>query len=204
MMTHNQIVSELYDHTEQELVAINRELISIIRSKRSQASATAKYQFRVGDAVEYTYQGRVEKGTIARILKTNAVVGGYRVPMSMLRKTSGVVNSTLNTFAKTQTATLTPCDMPEYLLHKLNLDAIFTKKPVNEPTTEAEIMNLFEYLMSAKEPENLSCDGEASRTHIRQTLSGINASWKWLEKKLGRKVTEEEVSKKIFARYSQK
>lgn len=53
----------------------------------------------------------------------------------------------------------------------------------------AELINL----VSALSPENLSCDGEASASYIRSKRAEINKKWAVCEKRLGRKVTEDEV-----------
>ena len=56
------------------------------------------------------------------------------------------------------------------------------------PETEVEIMQVFEDLRCELSPENLSCDGEASASHVRSKLRDINECWAQLEAKLGRKV----------------
>jgi len=58
---------------------------------------------------------------------------------------------------------------------------------------EKEIMEKFINLACDLSPENLSCDGEAPQSYIRQKLSRINKEWKALEKELGRKMGEDEV-----------
>lgn len=50
-------------------------------------------------------------------------------------------------------------------------------------------------LVSRLEPENLTCDGECSRTQVRARLSAIRSEWRTLEKEAGRKVSEEEINK---------
>jgi hypothetical protein len=49
-------------------------------------------------------------------------------------------------------------------------------------------------------PENLTCDGEASRTHVRQTQSRLNNRLKHLQAALGRTVTEAEAYDWLTAR----
>ena len=56
-----------------------------------------------------------------------------------------------------------------------------------------ELGDEFLDLSCALSPENLSCDGEASVAYVRQRARTLNAQWAALEKRLGRKVTEEEV-----------
>lgn len=54
------------------------------------------------------------------------------------------------------------------------------------PETEPEIMKFFESLSAQMSPENLSCDGEASQSHIKATIRRIRATWSELEQILGR------------------
>jgi len=44
-------------------------------------------------------------------------------------------------------------------------------------------------------PENVSCDGELSRTEVDRRYKQLNAEWAKLEKEAGRKVDEDEVWK---------
>ena len=53
-----------------------------------------------------------------------------------------------------------------------------------------EIKRAFVGLACGLSPENLSCDGEASTAHIRRVRAGINAEWRALEARAGRKVSE--------------
>ena len=48
-------------------------------------------------------------------------------------------------------------------------------------------------LASRLSPENLSCDGEMSRTQIRSKEAILKLEWSRLEKKVGCKVSEDEV-----------
>ena len=67
--------------------------------------------------------------------------------------------------------------------------------PLNPPTEliPQEIMENFLDLACALSPENLTCDGELSRSSIDKRYASIMAEWKRLEKSVGRKVTEDEV-----------
>ena len=58
---------------------------------------------------------------------------------------------------------------------------------------EKEIMEKFVGLACRLSPENLSCDGEASRTYVNQKLKQIRKEWKALEKQLGKKMDEDDV-----------
>ena len=61
------------------------------------------------------------------------------------------------------------------------------------PTLEKSDMEQLLDLACQLSPENLSCDGEASKTYVRKRLRELNAQWAAIEARLGRKVTEEEV-----------
>ena len=51
----------------------------------------------------------------------------------------------------------------------------------------------FETLVSRLSPENISCDGEISRTQVNARYRQIMKEWKQLEKAVGRKVSQAEV-----------
>jgi hypothetical protein len=53
----------------------------------------------------------------------------------------------------------------------------------------------FRSLACRLSPENLSCDGEISRTEVGRRLREIHSEWKALESKVGRPVSEDEVWK---------
>ena len=66
------------------------------------------------------------------------------------------------------------------------------------PETEDEFMKAFDVLCCELSPENLHCDGEISRSAAMRKASALRAEWKELEKKFGRKVTEDEVYSKCW------
>lgn len=51
----------------------------------------------------------------------------------------------------------------------------------------------FEKLAIQRSPENLSCDGELSRSAIIKRHAAIMAEWQALEKQVGRKVSLDEI-----------
>jgi len=50
----------------------------------------------------------------------------------------------------------------------------------------------FRQLVSALSPENLTCDGELSNARVKKKYERLQKSWKDLEAKVGRSVTEME------------
>jgi hypothetical protein len=63
----------------------------------------------------------------------------------------------------------------------------------NPSDIPSDLMEQFVNVATAFSPENLCCDGEASPAQVKKTMKRLTAEWKALEKKAGRKVTEEEV-----------
>lgn len=86
------------------------------------------------------------------------------------------------------------------LARRLQRKQIF-KKDATLPTNAAECMDWFESLNCELSPENLHCDGEATRTQIQHKLAEIRACWKELESISGRKVSEEEVENRLMVQY---
>jgi hypothetical protein len=61
-----------------------------------------------------------------------------------------------------------------------------------------EHFEAFEHLYLRLEPENLTCDGEASRTEVMYRERQIKREWKALELQVGRKVSHSEVESLIW------
>lgn len=78
-----------------------------------------------------------------------------------------------------------------YMEKRLAYRRIFNKD-AKMPETEKELMDALGVLCGELSPENLSCDGELSRTAINAKLRDIRGEWREIENKLGRKVSEEE------------
>jgi len=57
---------------------------------------------------------------------------------------------------------------------------------------EADIMSAFNSVYGSLSPENLWCDGEASRSHVRTKSAQLNRALKALSKEQGREVSESE------------
>ena len=69
------------------------------------------------------------------------------------------------------------------------------------PETETELMDALAALCSDLSPENLSCDGELSRTQINAKYAAIRGEWREIEKKLGRMVSDEEAERYWMKKY---
>lgn len=87
-----------------------------------------------------------------------------------------------------------------YMEQRLARRRIF-EPDVKMPETEDELMQELDSLCAALSPENLSCDGELSRTAISQKLREIKGEWKEIEKKLGKKVTQDEVEERWLIKF---
>ena len=90
-----------------------------------------------------------------------------------------------------------------YMDMRLQRRKIF-EKDAKMPETQDELMDSLDHLCAELSPENLSCDGELSRTAITQRLRAIKGEWREIEKKLGRKVSEEEVEDRWLTKYRNK
>lgn len=90
-----------------------------------------------------------------------------------------------------------------YMEKKLAYDKIFNPE-AKMPETETELMDALDRLLGELSPENLSCDGEISRTAINKKLVAIRGEWKEIEKKLGRKVPESIVEDYSLAKFEAK
>lgn len=69
------------------------------------------------------------------------------------------------------------------------------------PTNFQECIPFFERLTAELSPENLCCDGEASRAQIKNKQRMIHGEWKELEKISGRMVTETEIDHLTIGQY---
>lgn len=63
------------------------------------------------------------------------------------------------------------------------------------------IMKQFFGLANQLSPENLSCDGECSRSQVQVRYRQIMREWQKLERRVGRRVTQEEVETEQFKSY---
>lgn len=58
---------------------------------------------------------------------------------------------------------------------------------------DESLMTEFKKLANDLSPENLCCDGELCQAEVGRKYNFLMKEWKLLEKKAGRKVTEDEV-----------
>lgn len=84
--------TELNKLNTQELSQLNRMIVEMIKTKRSEDNMSAIYTFRSGDFVNFTSPktGQKYRGEVTQIKRTKVVVktaaGNYLVPASMLSK----------------------------------------------------------------------------------------------------------------------
>jgi hypothetical protein len=76
--------------------------------------------------------------------------------------------------------------------YKLESDVV---KPVAKTGLTDDAKQEFLSLASRLSPENLHCDGEVSRTEAKRRQAQIMREWRSLEKRVGRKITEDQVWK---------
>lgn len=77
------------------------------------------------------------------------------------------------------------------LERRLGFKRIFNKS-LKIPTNEEECLSWFRTLFGELSPENLSCDGESSRSQILAKEREIKACWRELESICGRKFSRED------------
>jgi hypothetical protein len=63
-----------------------------------------------------------------------------------------------------------------------------------------EDMNKLEELCTRMSPENVCRDGEATETEVNQAFKQIDNEWKAIEKKLGRKISREQIEDEMVMR----
>ena len=87
-MTYSQILNLTSTMTEEELVKLNADLVSIIKHRRKMASKDMGSMLSVGDDVKVTDRNGTSRGKVEKIMRTRAVVNihgmRYKVPMSMI------------------------------------------------------------------------------------------------------------------------
>lgn len=85
---------------------------------------------------------------------------------------------------------LSPEDKKLWVKAEIERQRAKRNQPVNGLT--AELTRAFSDLSCRLSPENLHCDGEITRAQAQVRYNQIMREWKALEKKAGRKVSENE------------
>lgn len=101
-------------------------------------------------------------------------------------KIDKILNQNVNTSTKTAS------DGKGYLERRLAWSKLWNKS-ARIPETEEEVMEYFSRLVSELSPENLACDGEASRSQINAKLKEIRGAWAELEEIIGKSISERDV-----------
>ena len=74
--------------TTEQLIALNHDVVALIKARRRQEAGTMRRQLSLGDVVNVNERDRTSTGTIKKIMRTRALVEingvTYKVPMSML------------------------------------------------------------------------------------------------------------------------
>lgn len=83
---------------------------------------------------------------------------------------------------------------PSYLINKLRWQRLYNKE-AQLPETESEILHSLMSLSCDLSPENLHCDGELTPAQAKEKYIEIMKAWRYLELKLGRSITENELAK---------
>ena len=83
-------VSQLNAMTIKDLVALNKQIVAIVKEKQRTDNRTASFNFMPGDRVSYDrVAGARMFGTVLQVKRTKVVVetnlGRYLVPASMLK-----------------------------------------------------------------------------------------------------------------------
>jgi hypothetical protein len=145
--------------------------------------------FKIGDEVTLNGKQYTITGTIARSFILTRDGKQYKATADKLSK---IQNQNSQPKAPTNKA---DSDLAA-LQHSIDYRKIFNPT-AHLPSTEAEIFEEFSRLTNELSPENISCDGECSRSQIAARRASINAQWRALETILGRKVTENDVYNRL-------
>ena len=142
-----------------------------------------------GDKVELKGKTYTIVGRVARSYLVEDEAGKkYKVTENMINRIQGSPNAKPAKRRKSQS----PSNDMAALERRVQYEKIFNKDAAI-PQTETEIFYYFSGLACALSPENLSSDGELSRSQVTKRLAEIRSCWRALETLLGRKVTEDDV-----------
>jgi hypothetical protein len=142
-------------------------------------------KFQIGENVLLNGKTYKITGTIKRSFLLERDGKQYKATAKMMGKIQDQNKNGIGTGQRRKRTAI------DYLAKKLQWKQIFDKT-AKLPETEEEVMNWLGDLTGELSPENLSCDGEISRSGMQAKLRAIRGEWKQLEKILGRKVSEGE------------
>jgi len=87
-ITHQQILNTTSTMTMDELLKLNSDLVNIIKHRRKMESKDMKTLLCVGDNVWFESRGSRITGTVAKVMRTKAIVKvgftNWKTPMSNL------------------------------------------------------------------------------------------------------------------------
>jgi hypothetical protein len=78
-------------------------------------------------------------------------------------------------------------EIPAYITNKIKMAKLFKMKKVPTYQTKEGIEELFSMMNCDMSPENISCDGECSKTEVARKAREIRAAWKFCEMISGKK-----------------
>lgn len=184
------------------------------------APTTVASAFRPGDRVTFTARGMVIMGTVETVnIKTVTVRrdGGrgekWRVPPTMLRRTDAAAGTTaIETarFTDGQRVEVRPLFGTEWPVGTVRGFDVVSQwytvfvegrtvrvpekdiRPFAGTRTKDQIMSDFATAYCGLSPENLWCDGEASKAHVRSRSAQLNRWLRELAAEFGRMVDEGE------------
>lgn len=146
-------------------------------------------EFKIGDRVKLNTKYYTIVGTVKRSwLLEDANGKKYKATSNMMNRIKEQNKRGIGTGKRRNTNTNPTRRIEERLRYMRIFD-----KSAKMPETEDECMSWLSRIACDLSPENLTCDGELSRSAVRAKASALRAEWKEVEKILGRKVTEDEV-----------
>lgn len=155
-----------------------------------------KKDFQIGQEVSLNGKTYKIAGTVKRSWLLEKDGKTYKATSAMMKKIQEQNDKGIGTGRKNRTKRSSTFYMERRLAYRKIFDA-----DAKMPETEEELMKELDGLCCELSPENISCDGEISITQIRKKASAIRAEWKEIEKKLGRKVTEDEAESHWLSTY---
>jgi hypothetical protein len=157
-----------------------------------------KPEFKIGDDVLLNGKEYKIVGTVKRSFKLERDGKFYKATANMMGKIKDQNSNGIGVGRKRKKRQ--PKSDTFYMEQRVARRRIFEPN-VKMPETNDELLDALDTLCAELSPENLSCDGELSRTAINQRLRAIRGEWKEIEKKLGRKVSEDEIEERWLTKY---